>query len=162
MKAVPEAPYAPKRGSLAQRLKERAKLMPNARRPSALRQLIEARCVLVELRSDGMSSEQLQKLLEHEGIHLASGTIRNYLAQIDRAIRTLDAMDNSDPDDDEIHKMVLLLGKTSEDADDPGLPPAETHRNLSAAVMPTPGAPASLHLPPHTNGTLMRGTEDDL
>ena len=105
----PQKPKPDDPNSLSARLRKRAAANPIAKSKNVLLELIEARDTLKELRAGGHSSETIQELLEAEKVHATAGTIRNYRAQIDRAIEALELEGNSAPTDDQIHKMVIRL-----------------------------------------------------
>ncbi|PWR01270.1 hypothetical protein DKT77_17840 [Meridianimarinicoccus roseus] len=97
---------------LGARLKERAKSVPAQKSRPIIRDVIEAREELADLRREGYTSEDLADLLRAQGIHLAPGTLRNYMAQIARAVAVLDTRGNHDPSVDDIHRVVIRMPKT--------------------------------------------------
>lgn len=123
--------------SLSERLRERAAANPIEKSKNVLRELIEARDSLAELRAEGRSSEKIQELLEAEQVHATAGTIRNYRAQIHRAIEALELSGNSAPTDEEIHQMIILLARARMTEIPSGQNSSAEHRN-QYHINPTP------------------------
>lgn len=89
--------------SLAERLRRRAAETEPDKTPPVIRKIIEVRRVIVEQRLRGHSWSGLAGMLAHEGLNLADGTLRNYMAQIRRAEAQLHSAGNANPSDAEIH-----------------------------------------------------------
>lgn len=129
------APATHTASNLNDRLLNHAKSMPKTRSVSALRKLIEAYPALTKLRADGMSCEDLAKILEQERIHVTPGTIRNYRAKIGSAISALEASGNYDRSVDTIHDMVIQMSKRS-----PVIEPPKFEGQVERRPTPEPSA----------------------
>ena len=77
--------------TLAERLEQRVAEHSVPPRASCLQQIIAARGMLRSLRDKGYNSAQLAAWLEECGVPVRAGTLRAYLARIDRAERALAA-----------------------------------------------------------------------
>ena len=77
--------------TLAERLEQRVAEHSVPPRASCLQQIIAARGMLRSLRDKGYSSAQLAAWLEECDVPVRAGTLRAYLARIDRAERALAA-----------------------------------------------------------------------
>ncbi|WP_334064960.1 hypothetical protein [Limimaricola cinnabarinus] len=89
--------------SLAERLEQRAANHPVPPRASCLQEIITARGTLRRLRDQGYSSAQLAAWLGECGVPVRAGTVRAYLARIDRAEKALEARNpTTEPSDREI------------------------------------------------------------
>ncbi|PSK81582.1 hypothetical protein CLV79_11550 [Limimaricola soesokkakensis] len=86
--------------SLAERLEQRVAAQPVPPRTSRLAEIIAARGTLRRLRDAGYGSAQLAAWLEECGVPVQAGTLRAYLARIDRAERALAAENLGAPPSD--------------------------------------------------------------
>ncbi len=88
-------------------LEERLRLLADAtapdKTPPTIRKIIEVRRFIAEQRLRGHSWSALAGMLAQEGLNLAEGSLRNYMAQIGRAEALLHNAGNSNPSDVEIH-----------------------------------------------------------
>lgn len=88
-------------------LKERLRLLAEAtapdKTPPLICKIIEVRRVIAEQRLRGHSWSALAGMLAQEGLNLADGTLRNYMAQIGHAEAQLHDAGNPTPSDAEIH-----------------------------------------------------------
>ncbi|MGR3592007.1 MAG: hypothetical protein ACU0BO_08545 [Limimaricola soesokkakensis] len=86
--------------TLAERLEQRVAAQPVPPRTSRLAEIIAARGTLRRLRDAGYSSAQLAAWLEECDVPVRAGTLRAYLARIDRAERALAAENLGAPPSD--------------------------------------------------------------
>jgi hypothetical protein len=86
--------------TLAGRLEQRVAEHSVPPRASCLQQIIAARGMLRSLRDKGYSSAQLAAWLEECDLPVRAGTVRAYLARIDRAERALAAESPDTPPSD--------------------------------------------------------------
>ncbi len=94
---------APTPSSLAERLEQRAADHPVPPRASCLQEIIAARGTLRRLRDQGYSSAQLAAWLGECGVPVRAGTVRAYLARIDRVETAFEARHpDTEPSDREI------------------------------------------------------------
>jgi hypothetical protein len=135
-------------------LRERAAANPIEKSKNVLRELIEARDSLAELRAEGRSSEKIQELLEAEQVHATAGTVRNYRAQICRAIEALELDGNSAPTDDEIHQMVIRLARARLTEIPSSQNSSAEHRNQHH-INPTPTPVEEINSQPKTQNIKM-------
>ncbi len=122
-------------------LEERLRLLADAtapdKTPSAICKIIEVRRFIAEQRLRGHSWAALARMLAQEGLNLAAGSLRNYMAQIGRAEEHLHASGNSDPSDSEIH--AALRQKQAA----PQRPAVQAQRRPSPALVVSAPPPLS-------------------
>lgn len=99
--------------SQADRLRSLAEQTPIKKTNTAISKIIELRDVLTEERCRGRTSDGLAELLAEAGVNITPGTLRNYLADIDRAILALESEGNAAPSDADIHRKVNQIVKAA-------------------------------------------------
>lgn len=142
----PPAPDTPVEAlSFEARVRARAKEKPIKKTRPALLQIIEIRNVLIDERLRGRTSDDLAGILASEGINITPGTLRNYLAQIGRAIVALENERKEKPSNADIHRMVNAIEKaarTSGASEAPGQDPTDAEVSKPAHT--------KLQIPQHT------------
>lgn len=109
----PNTPTPPPALSQADQLRALAEQTPIKKTNTAIRKVIELRDALTEERCRGRTSDGLAALLAAAGINITPGTLRNYLADIDRAVLALESDGNAAPSDADIHKRVNEIVKAA-------------------------------------------------
>lgn len=99
--------------SQAEQLRALADKTPIKKTNTAISKIIELRDVLTEERCRGRTSDGLAELLAEAGVNITPGTLRNYLADIDRAILALESEGNAAPSDSDIHHKVNEIVKAA-------------------------------------------------
>lgn len=125
--------------SLEDRLRKRAEQEPIKKTSSALLQIIEIRDFLIDERLRGRTSDDLARFLASEGINITPGTLRNYRAQIERAIIALEDEGNTAPSTNDIHRRINAFEKaarTSGTSEAPGQYPTDAEVSKPAHVKP--------------------------
>lgn len=120
------------------RLRERARMKPNAKIWQKILILIYFRRFILEERAKKTPIKEIVSALEDEGIFISEGTVRNYIPQIEKAIDALEAIGVTDPSEAEIHRMVILQVKENRNS--------SRHRTRGRSMNPSNGI-AAAHLP---------------
>lgn len=142
---TPTAETPPSTLSEAEQLRALADKTPIKKTRSAIRKVIELRDVLTEERCRGRTSDDLAELLAQAGINITPGTLRNYLADIDRAILALESDGNAAPSDAAIHRRLNEIVNAARAS----ATPQEPRQNHTDSEVTKP-AQAKLLNPQHT------------
>lgn len=127
--------------SLSARLEMRALAEPKNKAKPTISKIIEARAVLSKQRMQGHSWADLAGFLSQEGVHIAEGTLRNYMGMIGTAVDALSATSQGEVSDEQIHRNVSAqMTKAARDR-------AAKKRAASKPRMPIPGGQPFM-LPP--------------
>lgn len=94
-----------KQDSLENRLLERAGEAADKRRPSGLEQIIALRNTIDKMQ-ETLTLAEISACLRAEGIHLAEGSLRNYVPQVRDAVAQLVRNGVRDPTNDKVHEIV--------------------------------------------------------
>lgn len=136
--------------TLSDRLEQHVHATEPTRQRSLLTKIITQRSVIRGARNYGHRWNFISEILEREGIHIAEGTLRNYLRLIGKSEEHLAKIGNSDPTPQQIHDAIWHFPTKRQ------ITP--TRKAVSASGGPKLGVPGALPSPAH----LARKSEDQL
>ncbi|MFP7675527.1 hypothetical protein ACG74X_19445 [Marivita sp. S0852] len=91
--------------NLAERLRQRAEDASGQPEMSLLQTIIAERHVILELRDENHPARLIHAWLDEEGIHIAEGTLRNYIPRIIAALKEAHRRGLESPSDEDILKI---------------------------------------------------------